>query len=56
MSTQQAIAAAEDYAAESLRAARAAQTPAELRAALADRASWLVTIRAARNSLRLVTS
>lgn len=56
MSTQQAIAAAEDYAAEALRNAIAAKSPAALRAALADRALWLVTARVARNSLRLVAS
>jgi hypothetical protein len=55
MTTQQAIAAAEDYAAEALRNALAARSPVELRAALAERASWLQTIRVARNSLRVAS-
>jgi hypothetical protein len=50
-----AITDAEDSAAEALRAARAARSPVELRAALADRASWLQTIRAARNSLQVAS-
>ncbi len=51
-----AIADAENFAAEALRNARSASSPAELRAAFADRASWLQTIRVARDSLRLVAS
>ena len=57
--TDKALAAAQqadDFAAEALRRARSAKSPAELWDALRDAFAWRQTERVARNSLQLVAS